>query len=496
MTAPDDSTTPPPASRRRSSRLLPGLLVLLVIVILFRTVSERLSPAPPVPVPAHMEALQPQLRDYIQAQVEWVERDPRQMERHATLGIVYAANQLWREALASFQNAATLRPREPLAHLYTAIATQEIGDQEGALQLFRELSRRFPAFPQGLHRHGETALRAGLLEEASDVFERLVEVAPDEWRGHAGLGEIELRRGQSAQAAEHLERAVALDPQALNARSLLGLAYRGLGRMEEAEFQLRLGQDSQSYPMPDPWGDTAHQHMRLIQDQVEVARGHSMAGHHDRAIGMLLEALSYDQTNLALMNNLAIALNRADRPDHALQVVHKIREFDSNNLSALITASMAAHALGEMDQALNWADRAVAQSPETTQAHLARANALLGQRRDEDALEALLAAARCDPRDAEIQMEIGDLLVLNFDRPDEALVHYQRASRLNPILSGAPLRLARLHIERFEFDEARREIDRLRLLDPAHPGLPLLEEQHYARSPPRSATAPGRSSDP
>jgi tetratricopeptide (TPR) repeat protein len=493
MTAPDHASTP---ARRRSYRLLPALLVLLGMIILLRTVSDRWFPAPAVPVPAQLESLQPQLRDYIQAQVEWVERDPRQMERHATLGIVYAANQLWREALAAFQNATALRPDEPLAHLYTAIATQQTGDHEAALELFRQLTREFPAFPQGLHRHGETALRAGLLEEAADVFERLVKVAPDEWRGHAGLGEIELRHRRFDQAAEHLERAIALDPQALNARSLLGLAYRGLDRMQEAELQLRLGQNAQSYPMPDPWGDTAHQHMRLIQDQIEVTRGHSMAGLHDQAIGMLLDALSYDSTNLALLNNLAIALNRAGQPDQALQVIQRIRDIDSNNLSAIITASMAAHAMGQMEQALDWADQAVALSPQTTQSHLARANALLGQRRDEEALEALLAAARCDPRDAEIQMEIGDLLVLNFDRPDEALAHYQQASQLNPILPGAPLRLARLHIERFEFDDARREIDRLRQLDPAHPGLPLLEEQHYARSPPRSASASEPSPDP
>jgi tetratricopeptide (TPR) repeat protein len=485
-----------PQSSRRSSRVLILILALLVAFALVRSVSTWLTPIPAIPVPQNLEELQPQLRAYIQEQLDWVQDSPRQMERHATLGMVYAANQLWSEALLAFQNAAHLQPNEPLAHLYVAVATQETTGQDAALELYRQITRRFPTFPHGFQRLGETALRAGLTDEAATAFHRLVELAPNEWRGHAGLGEVQLRQGNHAQAVAHLEQAVALDPQATNARSLLGLAYRGLGRTEAAELELQLGLGGQNYPMPDPWGDTAHRHMRLIQDQIEVARGYSFGGHHDRAIQLLVNALGYAPTNLALMNNLAIALNRAGQPEQSLQVIQKIHELDPQNVSSIITASIAAHALGQMEQAMAWADQAVAQAPNTTQAHLARANAFLGQNRDEDALDALLAAARCDPRDADIQIEIGDLLLRNLDRPNQAFTHYQQASQLNPTLASARLRLARLHIERLEFDNARRQLDRLRTLDPAHPGLPILEEQINAGSPPQPTPAATPHADP
>lgn len=486
MNCKDELNSPP---IRRIPWLLPALLAVLVAVALARTLSDWLIPAPPVPVPERLESLQPQLRAYIEETIGWVQENPKQMERHATLGLVYAANQLWREAKLAFENAARLRPREPLAHLYVAVATQETGDQDSALDLYRQLTDRFPKFPQGFHRLGEAALRAGLIDEASAAFERLIELAPDEWRGHAGLGEVELRRGNHARAVSHLEQAVAIDPYAGNARSLLGLAYRGLGRIEEAEIELRLGLDSQNYPMPDPWAETAHQHMRLLQDQVEIAGSLSRRGHHDHAIGLLLNALAYAPTNLALLNNLAIALNQADQPERALEVIEKIREIDPFNLAATITASLAFHALGQMDEALAWADQAVARAPNSTQVHLARANAFLGQERNDDALEALEAAARCDPRNPQIQIEIGDLLLRNLDRPEDAFVRYQQAGRLDPSLAGVRMRLARMHIERLEFDDARLEIDRLRKLDPAHPGLPLLEEQLHARSPAKSAAS-------
>jgi tetratricopeptide (TPR) repeat protein len=481
---------------RRSSRVLLAVFALLVLVALVRTMSAWLNPAPPVPVPANLDQLQPQLRAYLQEQIDWVQRDPQQMERHATLGIVYAANQLWHEARLAFENAVLLRPNEPLAHLYVAVATQETGDSETAFDLFRQLTRRFPNFPQGFQRLGDMALRAGLTEEATAAFQRLVELAPDEWRGYAGLGEIELRHGNHSRAAAHLERAVALDDRTANARSLLGLAYRGLGRMEEAEQELRRGLDSRNYPMPDPWGDTAHLHMRLIQDQVEIAGNLSHRGQHDRAIGMLVDALSFAPTNLPLMNSLAVALTRAGQPDQTLLVVKRIHDIDPHNLSAAISGSIAAHALGQFEQSLAWADQAVDLAPHHSLTHVARANALLGQGHDERALEALLEAARCDPRDAELQIEIGDLLLRNLDDVDAAITHYQQAIRLDPTLVGARLRLARLYIERFDFDHARHEVNRIRQLDPVNPGLPLLEEQIYARSPPRSATPPTAAPNP
>jgi tetratricopeptide (TPR) repeat protein len=481
---------------RRLSRVLLVILAVLVVIAMVRVLSGWINPAPPLPVPANLEQLQPQLRAYIEEQLDWVRQHPRQMERHATLGMVYAANQLWHEARLAFENAVHLRPSEPLAHLYLAVATQETGDHDTALELYRQLTHQFPDFPQGHQRLGDATLRAGQTEEAAAAFQRLVELAPNEWRGHAGLGEVELRRGNYVQAVAHLEHAITRDAHALNARSLLGMAYRGLGRMEEAERELRLGLDSQNFPMPDPWGDTAHQHMRLIQDQIEVARSYSIAGHHERAIGRLVNALGYAPTNLTLLNNLAIALNRAGQPEQALHVIRKIHELDPHNLSASVTASIATHTLGQMDQALAWAEKAVAQAPQMTLAHVARANALLGQGRDEVAIQALQDAARCDPRDPEIQIEIGDLFLRNLDQPDNALIHYQQASRLDPTHLGARLRLARVYIERLEFDDARRETDHIRTLDPAHPGLPILEEQIYARSPPRSVSSPSPDTNP
>src|SRR6266536_707824 len=173
-----------------------------------------ISPLPPivVPVPGDLERLEPQLRAYLKDKIEWTRKAPRDVHRQATLGMVYAANALWSESRMAFQNAAQIDPKEPLARLYVAISTQELGDFDEALNRFRQITSEFPDFPQGYYRLGDALLRAGKVEEAETGFQRLITLAPKEWRGYAGLGEVKLRKGAFEDAISLLEKAISLDP--------------------------------------------------------------------------------------------------------------------------------------------------------------------------------------------------------------------------------------------------------------------------------------------
>jgi len=159
-----------------------------VVVIALIGFSRRTSgPALEVPIPKDLDSLDAQLRLYIVEKVKWVRQAPRDAGRHATLGMVYAANSIWPEARLAFRNAATLDPKEPLAQLYVAVATQETGDFDGALKLYREVTVRFPDFAPAFYRLGDALLRAGTVDEAENVFRRLLALAPQEGRGFAGL---------------------------------------------------------------------------------------------------------------------------------------------------------------------------------------------------------------------------------------------------------------------------------------------------------------------
>ena len=452
-----------------------GLAILGGAVLLFLFRSGQGNPTITVPTPLKPDDLEPQLRAYVEEKVRWVREAPRDPHRHVTLGLVYAANGLWAEARSAFENVVRFTPEAPLAHMYIAVCTQELGETLQALDLFRRLTRQFPTFPQGFYRLGEASLRAGLTDEAQQAFARLTQLEPREWRGHAGLGEVFLRRGDPAAAAHQLERALELDPNARIAHYLLGQAYRGLGRLEDAQLHLSLGLDAQHYPMPDPWAETAADHMRLLPDQMEIATRFVQAGRAPAAIRLLETALDYQPTNSSLSISLANTYTAAGAPEKAQVLLRKVLEVDPRNVPAQIALSTSLHACEEDAEALEWANQAVALAPDSAPAHLAKANALLGLEQDREALEAIEAAARCDPKNGELRLEMGDVWLRNLNRPDEALRHYEAAANLSPALVSAHVRLATLYAEAGRTNDARSAIERIRRLDPASPTLPLLE---------------------
>ena len=430
-----------------------------------------------IPVPADLERLDPQLRAYLVEKLNWVREKPRDANRQSTLGMVYASNGLWEQAREAFRNAGRLARRQPLPAMYAAVATQELGDVKEALRLFHELTVRFPDFAQAYARLGDASLRAGEVAAAEAAFRRLVASAPGERRGYSGMGDVKLRYGEYAEAAKELEKAIQLAPSEKIAHHLLGLAYRGLGRAEDAEIELRRGLNAQYYPMPDPWEATASQHMKLLPDLFEMAKQYSAAGKPDKAVAILEEALKFHPGNIGVMNHLAVAYNGSGLPQKGRDLLLQVIGEDNRNVSAYVGLSYSCTALGAYDGAISYACRAIELATNNAQGYVAKANALLASEQDNDALAALESAFRCDPKNADIQMMMGDVCLKNLNLTKEAIDHYESAAKLEPVLVSAYVRIAQLHIERSEPGQSREAIRMIRKLAPTSPALKLLEER-------------------
>lgn len=461
----------------RPRHLLILALLIVTIVGVRHLYSDRRQSSLTIPVPADLERLDPQLRAYLWQKLDWVREKPRHADRHATLGIVYAANGLWKEAKDAFGNAAHLDPNQPLAYMYVAVADQELGSLKEAIGGYRDLTVRFPDFAPGYYRLGDASLRAGEVKEAEFALQRLIALAPQEWRGYAGLGDAKLRKGQYAEAIQELEKAIRMAPEEKIPHHLLGLAYRRVGRTQEAELELGRGLNAEHYPMPDAWGATAAQHMKLLPDLFTMARQYSEAGKPEKAIEILEEAFVYHPEEIGVMNHLATAYNQGGQPKKSRDLLLKVIRKDNQNLSAYVALAECCTALEEYEQAISYASRATDLSTNSVLAYLAKANALLGAERDSEALAALELAFRCDPTNAELQMTMGDVCLQNLDRPKEAIEHYQFAVRLKPELASAHLRIGQLNIEQGNYEEARRSIQVIQRIAPGNPGLAILEER-------------------
>src|SRR5437867_2946199 len=84
------------AFTRRFVRRNTAIATSVVIgVIIYGVWSKWSAPPIVIPVPTNLDNLDPQLRAYVSENVNWVRQASRDAQRHATLGMVYAANELW-----------------------------------------------------------------------------------------------------------------------------------------------------------------------------------------------------------------------------------------------------------------------------------------------------------------------------------------------------------------------------------------------------------------
>ena len=313
-----------PTSNRYSKWLIP----LVILTILVASLKYLSSPPPDISIPKDLESLEPQLKAYIDERVIWVAKSQKESHRHATLGTIYAVNGLWNEALVQFENALLLDPDQPLAFLYRAVALQETGELTKSVDQFKHLCSRFSSFPQGFARLGQAQLKVGATAEAQKAFERLILLAPNEWRGYAGLADSLLRQGLPEEALPHLNKALSLDPNIGIARHLRGLALQRTGMVEEAEKELAAGAGAVYYPMPDPWSATAPQHFRRLQDQFSVANDYMDAGRPQQALPILLQAQQWHPENKSLLTNLARAHASLGNQPEAKETLSRLLKLD------------------------------------------------------------------------------------------------------------------------------------------------------------------------
>jgi Flp pilus assembly protein TadD len=140
-------------------------------------------------------------------------------------------------AVAAFRAALALRPEESRALFFLATTLERAGDEAGALAAYREMASRRPREAEGHLGLGVLLVKrggGGDAEEGLKELARALEINPDLYEARVTLGRALVARGRAAEAVEHLRRAAALAPDNPEPHYQLSVAYRRLGRKEEA----------------------------------------------------------------------------------------------------------------------------------------------------------------------------------------------------------------------------------------------------------------------
>jgi tetratricopeptide (TPR) repeat protein len=226
------------------------------------------------------------------------------------------------------------------------------GHLDEAAQLYNRVLRRNPKHPDALHLLGMICVQTGQIERGASLLRQAVRANPNFAAAHAHLGMALWRANRPEEALASYDAALALKPDYVEAHNDRGIVLSALGRHEDALAS----------------------HDKAIALKADYADGH-----YNR--GVQLHHLTRPEDAVASQER-AIAL----RPDYA--------EAHNNRGTAL-------YDLGRPEEALSAYDKAIALKPDYAEAHKNRGLALSDLKRLEEALASYDRAITLAPDDAD-----------------------------------------------------------------------------------------------
>ena len=120
-----------------------------------------------------------------------------------------------------------------------AIVFQQHGQLEDAADVYRRILEQWPDHPDALHYSGVLAHQQGRSDEGLALIERSLALTPVHADGHNNRGIILKACGRIDEAEEAYRAAIAINPRHANAYSNLGVLLRGEKKFAEAEAAYR-----------------------------------------------------------------------------------------------------------------------------------------------------------------------------------------------------------------------------------------------------------------
>lgn len=128
---------------------------------------------------------------------------------------VYSSGGMVREAERLWRRAAALNPKNLACRMSLGTLYVRDGQSERAIEVYEQLAAAEPDNALHFWQLGTLHAQAGQLDLAEAHIGKVIELAPESAKGHAGLAEIYLRSGRDPNLARRLaQRAVEIEPSA------------------------------------------------------------------------------------------------------------------------------------------------------------------------------------------------------------------------------------------------------------------------------------------
>ena len=291
--------------------------------------------------------------------------------------------------------------------------------------------------------------RQGRLDEAEQLYGRLLDAKPQHFDALHRLAIVAMQRGDFDTALSRIDHALRVTPTSASATLNRGSILVALKRYGDAlaaydcavEFD---GDDPDThYNRANVLKEMGRPEQALASYEEVIKRRPNDAEAHFNSGRMLFElrrfeeaVSSYDQA-IAVCPSTEIYFHRGNalkgllRLEEAVSSYSQAIALNPGNISAHLNRANALRDLKRPDDALATCEEVLVIKPGHAEAHFNRGNALLDLRRFEDALASFDTALTLRPDFAEALSNRGAAL-LALKRPDEALACYDQAFALKP----------------------------------------------------------------
>jgi tetratricopeptide (TPR) repeat protein len=351
------------------------------------------------------------------------------------MGKLFIAAEYFDAAEACFLNAQTLAPTEMRWPYYLGHVFRLKNETAKAAASFAQTLTLQPDHVPSLVWLAEMHLAASRPEAAEPLLIEAQSLQPKSGAVSYGLGRVALARQDYAKAVTYLEQALAIGPEATRIHYPLAMAYRGLGKRQQAEAHLRQ-RGEVDLPPADP----------------------------------LLESVAGLLQNTAAYETRGVKALEARQWPEAVANLRKAIELAPDNAFTRLNLGTALYMLGDADEAEKHYRAAVRLSPGLARAHFGIGVIMETRNQDREAIDAFAAAVKYDPEYVEARFSLANAL-RRSGRVRESLPHYEEVLRLNPAVSQAGFGYAMGLVRLGRYQEARDRLERDVKAFPDQPGL-------------------------
>lgn len=341
--------------------------------------------------------------------------------------------------------------------LHQAIALHKSGNLDEAKNLYQKLLSHSPKNVTALSNLGAIELQQGRFDEAIKIIEQSLIAKPEQPFAENNQGNAlkELKRFDDALVSYN--RAIALKPDYAEAYFNRAIILNTLQRFNEAIADL----DCAITIRPD-YADAYNNRAltliklnrledaiadfdRAIELSPDYADAYNNRGTVLKKLGRLEDALANFDRAVALKpdyidayNNRGITLKALQRPDEELANYDQELIFKPDDINLQFKRANALKLLHRFDEALISYERVIAHDPKFTSAHFNRGYVLSQLKRHEEALVSFEHALALKPTHTEALLCIGNALG-ELNRFEDAISSYDRALAIKPEFAEALL---------------------------------------------------------